>query len=595
VAVVDPDTGTVDTADWVTLPAGYVGVNVELEYAGTVHAAQGGTRVASQALVGERDTANGVYVALTRGRESNVAHVDSQVEAGHDQKPSVENPVAVLARVVGREDSAEAVSGIEARDLAVTKAKSVRTLFPIWQDLQAEHAKDRWQARLSGTLGDNVALSVTGSAAWPTLVARLATIEAAGGDPDAALLAAIGSRGLGDAGDMAAVLHYRLELDASRAERAGSLHALFSLRDIGESRYTAALRRVGSRMDQRIVELGEQAAQDPPGWAAPLGPVPEDTVGRMEWAERAATVASYREAFTVEGSDPIGATPPPARPEARRWWMAASEALAVGQAPALQATLEDLADRVAAGDRAEMERPKPARLGEAAKVDRDVQAELTFAVEHQRMVLADPKATLADLEDADSWVAAAGPAAQLAAAALRDAEAGHQKRREWESQTATTRAAADTARKELAARAAPTVARTQDLMSLPTSWVAYQAVQADHALAAKTTALTSAHQAVRRVAARAERRSEEGHTEEAAEDLALLERWQADAARLDNEVAAARSDAQRINDELTTRADGEGAKTAARNTPTGRIPTELASIVQGPTPGEASRPPQPGI
>jgi hypothetical protein len=272
VAVVDPETGRADRADWVTLPAGYVGVNVELEYAGTVHAAQGGTRLASQALVGERDTANGLYVALTRGRESNVAHVDSETEAAHDRKPTVENPVAVLARVVGREDSAEAVSALEAYDLAVTKAKSLRTLFPIWQDLEAEHAKARWQARLSAALGDNVALSVTGSAAWPTLVARLATIEAAGGDPAAVLEAAIASRSLGDAGDVAAVLHYRLELEASTAERACSLHAPFSLRDIGASRYTAALLRVGARMDQQIVELGEQALEDPLVWGGTARP-----------------------------------------------------------------------------------------------------------------------------------------------------------------------------------------------------------------------------------------------------------------------------------------------------------------------------------
>jgi hypothetical protein len=440
-----------------------------------------------------------------------------------------------------------------------------------------------------------MALAVTGSAAWPTLAARLATIETAGRDPDTALEAAIASRGLGDTGDVAAVLHYRLELEANTAKRAGSLHAPFSLRGIGESPYTAALRRVGTRMDQRTVELGEQAAQDPPEWAAPLGPVPDDTVGRTDWAERAGTVASYREAFTVEGPDPIGATPPPARPEARRWWMAASEALAVGQPPAVRATIENLAGRIAAGDRAEMERPPPVRLGEAAKVDRDVQAELTFAVEHQRMVLADPNATLADLEDADSWVAAARPATELAAVALRDAEAGHQKRREWESQTATTRAPADTARKELAARAEPAVPRTDDLGSLPTSWVAYQAVRADQALAVKTAALTSAHQAVRRVSARAEPRSEEGLTQAAADDLALQERWQADAARLDNEVAAARLNAQRVNDELASRPDGEAAKTAARNTPLGQIPTELASTARGPTPGETTRSPQPRI
>jgi hypothetical protein len=234
-------------------------------------------------------------------------------------------------------------------------------------------------------------------------------------------------------------------------------------------------------------------------------------------------------------------------------------------------------------------------VGEAAKVDRDVHAELTFALEYQRIVLADPKATLADREAADSWVAAARPAAELVSVALRDAEAGYQKRREWESRTATTRAAADTARKELAARGAPTVVRTDDLGSLPTTWVAYQAVRADQALAVKTTALSSAHRAVRRVATRAKRPREAGHTELAAEDLELLERWQADAARLNNEVAVARSNAQRVVDELATRPDGETAKIAARKTPLGLVPTELASTAPGQTLGATSSSPQPKI
>ena len=38
-------------------------------------------------MIGERDSVNGVYVAMTRGRDSNVAHVDSEVEAGQDSAP----------------------------------------------------------------------------------------------------------------------------------------------------------------------------------------------------------------------------------------------------------------------------------------------------------------------------------------------------------------------------------------------------------------------------------------------------------------------------------------------------------------------------
>ena len=63
------------------------------------------------------------------------------------------------------------------------------------------------------------------------------------------------------------------------------------------------------------------------------GRYPTTPSGRMEWTDRAGTVAAYREAFAVEGSDPIGAVPPAARPEARGWWNAANQALA-GEQPA---------------------------------------------------------------------------------------------------------------------------------------------------------------------------------------------------------------------------------------------------------------------
>ncbi|TFV62125.1 TrwC relaxase [Geodermatophilus sp. DF01-2] len=57
------------------LPAGYVTEHVELAYATTVHGAQGDTVLAAHLVVGERTGAAAVYVGMTRGRESNNAHL----------------------------------------------------------------------------------------------------------------------------------------------------------------------------------------------------------------------------------------------------------------------------------------------------------------------------------------------------------------------------------------------------------------------------------------------------------------------------------------------------------------------------------------
>ena len=57
------------------LPAGYVQDHLELAYATTVYGAQGHTVAAAHLLVGEHTGAAGAYVGMTRGRESNIAHL----------------------------------------------------------------------------------------------------------------------------------------------------------------------------------------------------------------------------------------------------------------------------------------------------------------------------------------------------------------------------------------------------------------------------------------------------------------------------------------------------------------------------------------
>ena len=57
------------------LPATYVQDHLELAYATTVYGAQGHTVAAAHLLVGEHTGAAGAYVGMTRGRQTNIAHV----------------------------------------------------------------------------------------------------------------------------------------------------------------------------------------------------------------------------------------------------------------------------------------------------------------------------------------------------------------------------------------------------------------------------------------------------------------------------------------------------------------------------------------
>jgi hypothetical protein len=149
-----------------------------------------------------------------------------------------------------------------------------------------------------------------------------------------------------------------------------------------------------------------------------------------------------------------------------------------------------------------------------------------------------------------------------AKANLRSAEAGYDAYREWDTRTATTRADAQAARRELVRRT-PAANAQSGLALQPTSWVAYQSVQADRYLATKGRALDSAREAVRRLTNRMQRHTEAGETGQADQLRDPLERNQADIARLELEVKAATEDAAKCNDELASRPDGQRAKSDA--------------------------------
>ena len=80
-------------------------------------------------------------------------------------------------------------------------------------------------------------------------------------------------------------------------------------------------------MDARTERLGEHTAEAGPVWARSLGAVPDEPLDRLEWQNRAAKVASYRETYGYEDpADAIGPEPVNS-PDARASWHAAFAAL----------------------------------------------------------------------------------------------------------------------------------------------------------------------------------------------------------------------------------------------------------------------------
>ncbi|MGW2749284.1 ATP-dependent DNA helicase, partial [Streptomyces sp. NPDC001450] len=85
-----------DDGDTLQLPPSYVQDHVDLAYAGTVHAAQGRTVDTCHTLVEGAGTRESLYVAMTRGRDSNTAYVATDT-AGmpQEQRP---DKLAVLTQ-----------------------------------------------------------------------------------------------------------------------------------------------------------------------------------------------------------------------------------------------------------------------------------------------------------------------------------------------------------------------------------------------------------------------------------------------------------------------------------------------------------------
>lgn len=137
--------------DPVVLPSGYVAEHVDLAYATTTHRAQGITVDRSHVLAHPGMTRENLYVAMTRGRETNRVYVSlTDVDLDCDDLPDPHAPgdahdvlTGILA-TTGAEQSATAT--IAQR---LDEATSPARLNAIRGTLYADAAQARWTARLA--------------------------------------------------------------------------------------------------------------------------------------------------------------------------------------------------------------------------------------------------------------------------------------------------------------------------------------------------------------------------------------------------------------------------------------------------------------
>ena len=225
------------------LPRRYLAKNCDLAYATTCHAAQGRTVDTAHVLVDGRGDRQGLYVAMSRGREGNYAYcvtgfprsaqTGEGTRAGAGANPCrtasartgrparltrspaatpvsrrrSSDPVAVMAAALHRDGGV--LSATETLRAELSRADHLGVLGSIWQDLARQAQARRFERALRDRLPPELAAKALDDKARTWLWRSLREAEAAGLDGGEVLRRAAASWPLDDAVHVARVIDHR--------------------------------------------------------------------------------------------------------------------------------------------------------------------------------------------------------------------------------------------------------------------------------------------------------------------------------------------------------------------------------------------------
>jgi len=331
--------------------------DAELGYAVTDHVAQSRTVTVGLALIVGTEDRQHAYVALSRGTDTNMAYVFTmspkladpapgprpapelarydritvQRDGGPAASAGARDALAVLAGVLDRDGQQSSAS--QTRQQALVNADHLAILHAIWTAETALAREQYYQDLLMSTLPPEYRRELSHQARWLWRTMRAA--ELAGLDAGQVLAAAIGERDLAGARDLAAVIDARLRyrIGALVPAPAGPWSAQVAV--IADAERRTYLTQIAAMMDARKDRIGEYTAEHAPPWAvAALGPVPEDSLDRLDWQKRAASIGAWRElSGHCDPADPIGPEPVAAAPDMRAAWHEALAALGPADGP----------------------------------------------------------------------------------------------------------------------------------------------------------------------------------------------------------------------------------------------------------------------
>jgi hypothetical protein len=195
-----------------------------------------------------------------------------------------------------------------------SEAESIARLCAEYQTIAKAAQADRWDALLEGCgLTTGQLASLRTSRAHGPLLAAFRKADARGLDIESTFPLLVAGRALDDAGDIASVLHRRVE---RWAERAGSIRRaqadgmivglIPKVRGVSDPDMQRALAEREHAMEERALAIAEQAIEAGQPWVRRLGTQPSDPARRIGWLKEVCVIAAYRDRWSITGPTVIG-------------------------------------------------------------------------------------------------------------------------------------------------------------------------------------------------------------------------------------------------------------------------------------------------
>ena len=339
--------------------------SAELDYAGNTHVGQGRTVDTAHLLVTGTLSRRSLYVGLTRGRESNTAHIATGKTAPPGHPPYEQaSPESVVKAILDRDDAD--LSATEQIRHAQDWTGGTGHLLTLWSAAVKDSLYPQIDQQIKARLTETEAWRYQREHARPVLQHKLRAAQLAGHDISA-VIDQITAAPLDGARSISSVLHGRLQRLQLPDLGHGATWAQRTPKDA-----PAVAHELAAGLDQRARALGDQLAASPEPWlASQLGVLAPHAspLLREDYARRAAAAAAYREAAGI--TDPgqaIAPEPHHGNPELDHLRRAAIRALEIRDETEItrRMTHGELEARILDGDRALASRPARRLPGPAA-------------------------------------------------------------------------------------------------------------------------------------------------------------------------------------------------------------------------------------